>query len=101
MTSILFLLPTGDRSRLHRIRGEELWLHQRGDDVCLEISETDDGGSIREVILGSGSNGAFQAVVPPRLWQTARAMPGACGYALLGCVVAPGFDFADFELAAR
>jgi predicted cupin superfamily sugar epimerase len=99
-TSILFLLPTGARSRLHRVRSEEIWLHHRGDDLRLSLgaagaSRTASRTSLR---LGQGANALFQAVVPAEAWQEAEALPGKHGYALVGCVVAPGFDFEDFEL---
>jgi len=86
MTSILFLLPTGSRSRLHRVRSEELWIHQQGDDLRLGIGQT------------QAAAVELQAVVPPGHWQESEALPGSFGYALVGCVVAPGFEFADFEM---
>ncbi|MEM6671953.1 MAG: cupin domain-containing protein [Planctomycetota bacterium] len=89
VTSILFLLPTGHRSRLHRVRSDELWLHQRGDDVRLTIGE-------EETTLSASAN--LQAAVPGGVWQAAEALPGPAGFALVGCVVAPGFEFEDFEL---
>ena len=92
VTSILFLLPTGARSRLHRVKSDEIWLHQRGDDVRLTIGE-------EEVRLGQATSSALQAVVPPDVWQAAECLPGDAGYALVGCVVAPGFEFVDFELS--
>ncbi|MHA7839762.1 MAG: cupin domain-containing protein [bacterium] len=102
MTSILFLLPTGTRSRLHRVRSEELWLHHQGDDLRLGIGETPEAAfdPARSIILGQEGEARLQAVVPPSAWQEAEALPGPFGYALLGCVVAPGFEFADFEMRA-
>ncbi len=101
MTSILFLLPTGARSALHRVRSEELWLHHQGDPVELGIGETTEAAvALRgRRILGQGAEASLQVVVPAGQWQTARALDGSAGYALVGCVVAPGFDFADFEMA--
>jgi predicted cupin superfamily sugar epimerase len=100
MTSILFLLPTGSRSRLHRVRSEELWIHQQGDDLRLGIGQTQAAAvnPMHAVILGQSAAAQLQAVVPPRQWQEAEALPGSFGYALVGCVVAPGFEFADFEM---
>ena len=51
------------------------------------------------VFMGQGEQARLQAIVPPGWWQTAEALPGPFGYALMACVVAPGFDFADFEIA--
>ena len=91
VTSILFLLPTGAKSRLHRVKSDELWLHHRGDDVRLTIGD-------EEVALGQDAPASLQAFVPAGDWQAAEALLGPSGYALVGCVVAPGFDFADFEM---
>lgn len=106
MTSILFLLAAGMRSHWHRVRSEELWMHHRGDDLNLEISPStpslslpdtsNDRSSIR---LGQGKSAQFQSRVPPGHWQQAEAIQGNAGYALVGCVVVPGFEFEDFELA--
>jgi hypothetical protein len=101
MTSILFLLPTGASSALHRVKSEELWLHHQGDDVALGIGATLAAASElgNRVRLGQGAAASLQVIVPGGEWQTAEAMPGDAGYALVGCVVAPGFDFADFEMS--
>ena len=100
MTSILFLLPTGMRTRCHRVRSEELWLHHQGDDLRLLIqaARKEAGETTGEIRLGQGSEARLQAVVPPGAWQEAEALPGPFGYVLTGCVVAPGFEFADFEM---
>ncbi|MEM9382932.1 MAG: cupin domain-containing protein [Planctomycetota bacterium] len=92
VTSILFLLPTGHRSRNHRVRSDEIWLHHGGDDVGLTVEGHAD------VRVGASPGAALQTLVPAGAWQAAEALPGPHGYALVGCVVAPGFDFADFEL---
>jgi uncharacterized protein len=95
-TAILFLLPTGHFSRWHRVRSAELWFHQAGDPLELVIAATLDGASHP---IHLGRDYAFQAIVPPNHWQRATPIVGAAGYALVGCVVVPGFDFADFELS--
>jgi uncharacterized protein len=94
-TAILFLLPTGHFSRWHRVRSAELWFHQAGDPLELVIAETLDGAT---QIINLGRDYTFQAVVPGDRWQKARPLLGEAGYALVACVVVPGFDFADFEL---
>jgi uncharacterized protein len=94
-TAILFLLPTGHFSRWHRVRSAELWFHQAGDPLELVMAETLDGAT---QIINLGRDYAFQAIVPPDRWQKAKPIPGEAGYALVACVVVPGFDFADFEL---
>lgn len=107
MTCILFLLPTGAHSRWHRVRGDELWLHQGGDGLRLAYRAAMEDAPVHTVVLGAVEGGATgrspgsmpQAVVPAGWWQAAQALPGENGYALVGCVVAPGFEFEDFELA--
>lgn len=96
-TSILFLLPTEHFSRWHRVRSAELWFHQAGDPLELVIAETLDGA---KQTIQLGRDYTFQAVVPSNYWQRATPVPGTAGYALVACVVVPGFDFADFELIA-
>ncbi|MGK8521769.1 cupin domain-containing protein [Nocardia asteroides] len=90
-TAIHFLLLPGERSAPHTVRSDELWLWQRGGPLELEI-----GGEL--VILGPDVAGGqlLQAVVPGGASQSAR--PAGADYVLVSCVVAPGFDFADFRL---
>ncbi len=95
-TAILFLLPTGHCSRWHRVRSAELWFHQAGDPLELAIAQDLAGAS---QLLRLGQDNCFQAVVPPSYWQKAQPVAGAAGYALVACVVVPGFDFADFEMS--
>ena len=96
-TSILFLLPAGERSRWHRVDADEHWLFHDGDALELEIAKPD--GSGRQVIMRGANLAAGhapQAVVPRGWWQAARST-GA--WTLVGCVVAPAFEFARFEMA--
>jgi predicted cupin superfamily sugar epimerase len=58
-----------------------------------------DAGPVHTLCVGLHPESSPQAVVPAGWWQAARALPGPYGYALVACVVAPGFDFEDFELA--
>ena len=99
MTSILFLLTTGQRSAWHRVRGEELWIHQAGDELRLAYRARMEDTSVHTLRLGTREGGVPQAVVPAGQWQAATALPGTHGYTLVGCVVAPGFEFEDFEMA--
>jgi uncharacterized protein len=94
-TSILFLLPTGHYSRWHKVRSDELWLHQAGDPLELEVSSAIDKTS---EVYHLGRDNCFQVVVPGGYWQQAKPLASNTGYALVGCIVVPGFDFADFEL---
>jgi len=101
MTSILFLIPAGVRTHWHRLQSDELYVHHFGDDVHLMTHAPADrpDGERRTVLLGAGANAQFQAMVPSAWWQSAETVTGEHGYALLGCVVAPGFEFADFQMA--
>jgi predicted cupin superfamily sugar epimerase len=98
VTAILYLLPTGARSAIHRVRSDEVWMHHQGDPVRLTIRKEVDSPPLREIRLGQAMDQEFQAVVEGGLWQEATALIGPAGYALVGCVVAPGFDFDDFEM---
>ena len=91
-TAILFLLPAGERSRPHRVRSDELWLHHSGDLVRLTL--TSPAGEKRTLTLGETP----QIVVPGGYVQEAELLGNTHGYALMSCVVVPGFDFEDFEL---
>jgi uncharacterized protein len=95
-TAILFLLPTGHLSRWHRVRSAELWFHQAGDPLELVMAETLDDPT---QTIHLGQDYTFQAIVPPNHWQRATPIAGTAGYALVACVVVPGFDFADFEMS--
>lgn len=85
-TAILFLLEAGQRSHWHRVDATELWLWHAGAPLTLRIA--------RDVHVLTGTRP--QAIVPVNAWQSAEATEG---WALVTCVVTPGFDFAGFELA--
>ena len=97
-TSIYFLLPSGAASRLHRIASDEVWHFYLGGP--LELLQLSPDGRIEKVVLGQDlkSGQKVQHVVPARYWFGARPADGSA-YSFVGCTVAPGFDFADFELA--
>ena len=95
-TAIYYLLRAGEISRPHRIDAAEIWHFYRG--APLELTIAAAGGKAARHVLGSGIEKGErpQLVVPPRAWQTARPLGD---YALVGCTVAPGFQFSHFELA--
>lgn len=95
-TAIYYLLGAGERSALHRIKSDEVWHHYAGDAVTLWL--LDAAGVAREVTLGG--DGEPQVIVPAGVWYGARVVGGGA-WALMGGTVAPGFEFADFELADR
>jgi predicted cupin superfamily sugar epimerase len=98
-TCILFLLAAGEQSRWHRVDADEHWLFHDGDPLQLEIAGPT-AQSRTSIILGNdlAAGQQPQAVVPRGWWQAARP----CGaWTLVGCVVAPAFEFAQFEMAPQ
>ncbi len=96
-TAIYFLLARGERSHWHRIDAVEIWHFYAGSPLTLQIA---DGDGTRIVRLGPdlAAGEVPQAIVPAQAWQAAES----CGdWTLAGCTVAPGFDFATFELAPQ
>ncbi|HWM95015.1 MAG TPA: cupin domain-containing protein [Thermoanaerobaculia bacterium] len=95
-TAIYYLLREGDSSAWHRVTdAAEVWHHYAGAPLELSLSP----GRGRTVVrLGSdlAAGEEPQAVVPAGVWQSARPLGG---WVLVGCTVAPGFDFASFEMA--
>jgi predicted cupin superfamily sugar epimerase len=94
-TAIYFLLARGERAHWHRIDAVEIWHYYAGSALNLQIA--DDSGK-RSVRLGPdlAAGDVPQAVVPAHVWQAAESTGD---WTLMGCTVAPGFDFAKFELA--
>jgi predicted cupin superfamily sugar epimerase len=96
-TAILYLLSAGEVSAWHRVHdATELWHYHAGAPLLLRVSE--DGSTVATFRLGSdlGAGERPQAIVPRSWWQAAES---AGDWTLVGCTVAPGFDFAAFELA--
>jgi predicted cupin superfamily sugar epimerase len=94
-TAILYLLPAGEISRWHRVDAAELWHWYGGAPLLLQMMEHDER---RDITLGPNwlAGEHPHALVPAHVWQSARSL-GA--WTLMGCTVAPGFEFAGFELA--
>lgn len=99
-TAILFLLEAGQASHWHRIDATELWLFQAGTALTLKTAPGDTGPVI-ETRLGADilAGDSPQHAIAPGEWQAAQASPD--GWALVACVVVPGFEFSGFELAAK
>lgn len=99
-TAIYFLLTTNQFSAFHRIKSDEVWHHYEGDTVFIHVLHPDE--EYECICLGkiTESGEVQQAVVPAGAWFASESV-GPSGYALVGCTVAPGFDFEDFELADR
>ena len=90
-TAIYFLLKAGEVSRWHRVDAAEVWHFYRGAPLELRIGK-------KIYVLGPDVDEAQapQIVVPPNIWQSAHSLGD---YTLVGCTVAPAFEFAHFELA--
>lgn len=100
-TSILFLLPAGSVSRLHRLKSDEIWLfHQGGPLVIVELDVR--SGRLVRTRLGADVKRKclLQHAVKAGTWFGAYPEKGT-KFSLVGCVVAPGFDFKDLELGRR
>ncbi len=99
-THIYFLLQQQEFSALHRIASDELWHFYAG--TALTVYEITVEGELIEHILGNdpSKNEQHFCVIKAGSWFGAKTT-GEGNYALVGCTVAPGFDFADFELAER
>ncbi len=97
-TAIHFLLEAGQRSHWHRVDADELWLWHAGAPIALRMAEGD-AGPVETIGLGGDVAGGYapQARVPAGWWQAAEANQG---WALVSCIVVPGFEFGGFELAA-
>jgi uncharacterized protein len=99
-THIYFLLTAGQFSAFHRIAGDELWHFYYGDPLL--VYEIGHNGRLTIHRLGNDpeKGESFQTVIKAGSWFASAPAPDS-EYALVGCTVAPGFDFADFELADR
>jgi predicted cupin superfamily sugar epimerase len=95
-TAIYFLLARGERSHWHRIDAVEIWHYYAGSALMLDVADQ----GPRRIKLGSdlAAGEGPQAIVPAHAWQAAETTGD---WALVGCTVAPAFDFATFELAPK
>ena len=93
-TAIYFLLARGERSHWHRIDAVEVWHYYAGAALNLQIADDDGRRVVR--LGGDLAGGEPQAIVPPHAWQAAESTGD---WTLVGCTVAPGFDFSKFEMA--
>jgi predicted cupin superfamily sugar epimerase len=94
-TAIYFLLARGERSHWHRIDAVEVWHYYAGSALNLQVADDDGQHSIR---LGPdlAAGEVPQTIVPAQAWQSAES---SGDWTLVGCTVAPGFEFAKFEMA--
>lgn len=99
-TAIYFLLQHGQFSAFHKIASDEMWHFYDGDTLCIyEI--TKDGNLIKHLLGNNLEKGeSFTCVIKAGSWFGSRCEVEN-GFSLVGCTVAPGFDFEDFVLAKR
>ena len=99
-TAIYYLLKGDDRSKLHRVKSDELWHFYEGSAATIHVLHP--GGRYEALHLGDAlrKGQRFQHTVPAGCWFGVTVDDPA-GYILAGCTVAPGFDFKDFEMGDR
>ena len=98
-TAIYYLLARGERSHWHRVDAAEIWHWYAGAPLVLEIA-ANERASVERFTLGADLvNGERpQSIVPAHAWQGAQSLGD---WSLLGCTVAPGFEFSGFEMAPK
>jgi hypothetical protein len=99
-TSIYFLLKSGQASHFHRVASDETWHFHDGSGATLFLLRSDGGLDIHRVGSDPSKGEEPQVTIPRGTWFAA-AVEESDSYSLVGCTVAPGFDFADFELGKR
>lgn len=99
-TAILFLLQNNDFSAFHRIASDELWHYHSGKGAIIYSINTNGMLTTYRLSADDHAESQFQVVIPANNWFAAELIDPD-DYILTGCTVAPGFDFADFELADR
>ncbi|MEZ4887760.1 MAG: cupin domain-containing protein [Chitinophagales bacterium] len=100
-SAIYFLLTTESFSAFHQLQADELWHFYAGSTVTLYLIHPD--STLQTIEVGdplTNPNASFQALIPAQTWFAA-AVTTADSYALVGCTLAPAFDFEDFELAEK
>jgi predicted cupin superfamily sugar epimerase len=99
-TSIYYLLQQGDYSAFHRIKSDETWHFYAGDALLIHLIDLDE--TYRCIRLGNRieQGEVFQFVVPAMAWFAAEPSRDSA-FGLVGCTVAPGFDFNDFQMGNK
>ncbi len=97
-TAIYFLLEQGQFSAFHKIKSDECWHFYAGDPLDVLMLDQFNGLTITKLGPNAEAGEVFQFVVPANTWFASRPATSSA-FSFVGCTVAPGFDFADFELA--
>ena len=103
-TAIYYMLEPGTFSEMHRLASDEVFHHYTG--AAAEMLQLWPGGRIERVVIGKDllAGQRPQVVVPKGVWQGSRVLPSEAAegsWALLGCTVSPGFEYADYETGTR
>lgn len=96
-TSIYFLLEQHNFSAFHRLQSDEIWHFYAGSSLTIWVIDSEGNLSIQHLGNNPTLGQNFQAIVPANTWFAAK--PDQASYSLVGCTMAPGFHFEDFELA--
>ncbi len=97
LTSIHYLLKAGEKSHWHRVTdADEVWNFHAGSPLVLRVADTDGTVAVHRLGADLEAGCVPQAVVPAGYWQAAETEGG---WALVGCTVAPAFEFSSFEMA--
>jgi predicted cupin superfamily sugar epimerase len=97
-TSIYYLLEGADYSGFHRLASDEIWYFHKGAPLHIHAISPDGVYMIHE--LSDSATGNLSVVIPASWWFGSE-LPGKADFALVSCAVAPGFDFAEFEMAEK
>lgn len=99
-TSIYFLLESNEFSAFHRLKSDEIWHFYEGSAITIVILFPE--GEIKKVTLGRNvdKNESYQTLIPKGCWFAAQVNQSE-SFSLVGCTVAPGFDFEDFEIGRK
>jgi predicted cupin superfamily sugar epimerase len=95
LTTIYFLLTAGQHSAWHRVAADEVWHFYEGEPLEQFVLSDFNAQPVRQVLGPAGPDASPVAVVPGGAWQASRSL-GA--YTLMGCTVAPGFEYSDLTL---
>jgi predicted cupin superfamily sugar epimerase len=99
-TAIYFLLAGKQFSAFHRIKSDELWHFYNGVGLHIYVLHPNGRGEVLKLGADLANGYSFQQVVPAGCWFASKPV-NENGFSFVGCTVAPGFDFADFELAKK
>lgn len=99
-TGIYFLMQGDNFSAFHRLKSDEMWHYYHGNSMFVYVIAEDGRLSVIKLGININDGEVFQALVPAGCWFASHPK-NFNSFSLVGCTVAPGFDFDDFEMARR